>query len=356
MKKLRFKNRGGILYFGLGDKFKSSKLKYNNVNKNIIKSKFIRGEIGEDLEVGKVKSYFVNDLIQEVLKDKEKHLKHKSMLAYRSSASNHILPYFANKMVSEIKPITIKSFQDNMIDQGLKKQSIQFARILLKEAFEIAVLSEQIQNNPVSAVSMPRISLSKEKQKPFTMDEIDLILSNAKGELRNFLGISFFTGMRSGEVLGLKWEDIDMQQDTISINKTIAQGTINIPKTKSSARDIEMLDNVKEFFKNQMLETGLKNSYIFLNQKGSFYGTNTLFYRQYQKLLLDLGLEKRALHNTRHTFASMMLNNKIDPLWVSSTLGHESLNITLSIYTHYMPKKEKMSIGFLEKRYKNGTA
>jgi len=75
----------------------------------------------------------------------------------------------------------------------------------------------------------------------------------------------------------------------------------------------------------------------------------------FQKVLTKLGIERRSLHNTRHTFASMMLNNGIEPLWVSHTLGHESLKITLDIYTHYMPKKEKMSIRFLETRYKNGT-
>lgn len=61
------------------------------------------------------------------------------------------------------------------------------------------------------------------------------------------------------------------------------------------------------------------------------------------------------MHNTRHTFASIMLNNKIEPLWVSATLGHKSLDVTLGIYTHFMPRKEKMKIGFLEKRYKTGT-
>jgi len=355
MKKLRFKNRNGILYFGIGDKFKSSKLAYNNVNKNIIKSRYVKGEIDQDLQIQSSLSCFINDLIQKVLDDKAKHLKHKSMIAYKSSASNHIFPYFDNKMVSEIKPIHIKEFQDTMVAQGLKKQSVQFARILLKEAFEIAVLSEQLLNNPVSAVSMPKIKYKKEKYEPFTLDEIDSILSHTQGELRNFLGISFFTGMRSGEVLALQWSDIDFQQETISINKTIAQGVINEPKTRSSEREIEMLDTAKEFFQNQRRETGICNNYVFLNTKANHYSSNDTFYKKYQSVLQELGFEKRPLHNTRHTFASIMLNNAIDPLWVSRTLGHENVQITLSIYTHFMPKKEKISLPFLEKRYKNGT-
>ena len=104
------------------------------------------------------------------------------------------------------------------------------------------------------------------------------------------------------------------------------------------------------------MTTGLQNGLIFTkNDKSSHYANNSLFYNTYREILDEVGLVKRSLHNTRHTFASMMLNNQIDPLWVSSMLGHKNLDITLKVYTHYLPKKEKMVIGFLEKRYKNGT-
>ncbi|WP_345993735.1 tyrosine-type recombinase/integrase [Sulfurimonas sp. HSL-1716] len=355
MKKLRFKNRNGVLYFGVDGKFKSSKMKYNTVNKNILIGKFNRGEIDDELSFCDEKTSFVTDLVSQVVENKSKHLKHKTMIAYRSSYSNHIVPYFKGKTASEIKPLHIKEFQDAMVDRGLKKESVQFARILLKEAFENAVLNEHIQSNPVDAVSMPKIKYKKEKPKPFTLDEIDLILESAKGQLKNFLGISFFTGMRSGELLALTWDDLDFTENTITINKTVAQGIINSAKTRSSERDIEMLDKCREFFKSQRLVTGLKNSYVFLNAKGNHYSSNDYFYGKYQALLESLNIEKRALHNTRHSFASIMLNNKVDTLWVSHTLGHENLQITLSIYTHFMPKKEKMRLHFLEKRYKNGT-
>jgi len=357
MKKLRLKNRDGILYFGIGDKFKSSKLKYTNVNKNIIIGKFKNGELNEALGLQNTSKTvpFILELLDEVLHSKSKVLKHKSMLAYSFVSKSNILPYFQDRLVSNIKPIDIKRWQDKLVEKGLKKQTINTARVLLKEVFELAVISEYMTINPIKMVSMPKIKYTKPKQKPFTLDEIDLILSSSTNQLRNFLGISFFTGMRSGELLALKWEDVDFITETISINKTIAAGIINSPKSDSSERDIEMLDQVKEFFKNQKLESGLKNTYVFLARTGSHFVNNSSYYKAFQKLLVELKLEKRALHNTRHTFASMMLNNSIDPLWVSHTLGHENLQITLNTYTHYMPKKEKMSIGFLEKRYKNGT-
>ena len=356
MKKLRFKNRGGVLYFGLGDKFVSSKLKYTNVNKNIIISKFKQGLLDDELKINAKKNVpTVEELLDQVMKSKSRTLKHKTLLAYNVTCRTKIIPYFKNKLVTQIKPIDIKEFQDYLLDKNLGKGTINLTRVLLKQVFNLAILSEHITLNPIKMVDMPQFRKEKNKQKPFTLDEIDMILEHTKGQIRNFLGIAFFTGARSGEILALKWEDIDFVTDTISINKTIAEGYINSPKTNSSYREIEMLPEVKKFLKAQQLETGLKDSFVFLNRRDEFYGSNTHFYDHFQRTLKHLKLERRSLHNTRHTFASMMLNNGIDPLWVSNTLGHENLNITLSIYTHYMPKKQKMVIDFLEKRYKNGT-
>ncbi len=356
MKKLRFKNRGGILYFGFGDKLKSSKLKYTNINKNIIIGKFKNGLLDDELDINQTAhAPTIEKLLKEVMSSKSKVLKHKTLLAYKVTCKTKIIPYFKDKLVTEIKPIDIKKFQDSLVDIGLGKGTINLTRVLLKQVFNLAILSELITLNPIKMVDMPKIKQNKVKQKPFTLDEIDLILASLKGAIKNFIGVAFFTGMRSGEILALKWEDIDFITDTISINKTIAEGYINSPKTASSFRDIEILPQAKEFLKAQQLETGLKSDFVFLNKHNSYYGSNTHFYNHFQKVLKKVGLEKRSLHNTRHTFASMMLNNGIDPLWVSNTLGHENLNITLSIYTHYMPKKQKMVINFLEKRYKNGT-
>lgn len=355
MQKLRFKNRGGILYFGFGDKFKSSKLKYSTINKNIIIGKFKSGNLAEDLSFVSAYAPLITTLLEEVMSEKENSLKHNSILSYRTACNTSIIPYFKNKFVSDVKPIDIKLFQDSMLKRGLKRQSISTVRVLMKEIFDLAIIREYTTVNPIKMVGMPKMRAVVEKPKPFTLDEIDLILKSTEGSLRNFLGISFFTGMRSGEILALRWDDIDFTNDTITISNTVASGVINSAKTQSSIREIEMLSEARKYFKSQQLFTGLRNEFVFMNKSNTFHENNKHFYALYQRALKKLGIELRNLHNTRHTFASVMLNNKVDPLWVSSMLGHESLNITLKIYTHYMPKKEKMSIEFLEKRYKNGT-
>jgi len=358
MRKLRFKNRNGILYFGYGDRFISSKLKFNNINKNIIKNRVANGELNEALKIGtnREKVPLITDILREVMSEKSVRLKHKTMLAYKSAATDKIIPYFKDKLVSEVKPIDIKRFQDTLVSRNLGASSINLCRVLLLEVFDIAVLSEHILANPVRMVRKPTIKKEPKKIKTFTLDEIDILLNNTKGSIRNFLGISFFTGMRSGELLALKWEDVNFETETISITKTIANGIINSPKTISSNRDIEMIEKAKEFFKAQRRETGLKNSFVFLSKLNNYYNTNHSFYVNFKKIQKELNFKEiKSLHATRHTFASIMINNGIDTMWVSNTLGHENVQITLKIYAHFMPKREKMSIKFLEKRYKNGT-
>ena len=134
MKKLKFKNRDGILYFGAGKIWRSSKLKYTSINKNILQGRFNRGEL--DSELGIESNYnvpTVTKLLEDVISSKAKVLKHKSMLAYRMTCKTHIIPYFKEKYVTQVKPIDIKKFQDSLVEKGLKKQTLVFARVLLKE-------------------------------------------------------------------------------------------------------------------------------------------------------------------------------------------------------------------------------
>lgn len=362
MKKLRFKNRNEKLYYGFDGVFKSSGLKYTTVNRNIILNQFNNGLLDEKLGIktlGIVKEIpKVTDLIDEILEQKDKQLKPTSYRVYDSIYRNNIIPYFTDILINEIKPLDIKKWQIKLIKKGLKKDSCNIARGLLICAFDEAILQEYITINPVNMVKlqMPKVEEIEIGIEPFTLNEIDLILSDKVNmQVRNFLAISFFTGARSGEIVGLKWDDIDMNTKTISIKRTVTNGFEHKPKTKSSQRVIDIISQLESYIKSQKMLTGLKNSYVFLNPKNKRFNSNQYFHINFKKLQSKLNIKYRTLHNTRHTFASIMLNNKVETLWVSSMLGHKNLNITLGIYTHFMPKDEAIKIDFLENRYKNGT-
>ena len=155
MKKLRFKNRNGILYFGVGDKFKSSKLKYSNVNKNIIISKFKNGALNEDLEVIQIKSPTVESYLERVILEKKKNVRQSTLKAYKSSFTR-ISKYFDGKMTKEVKPIHIKNFLESIADDKEARTLLSRVKFLLKEIFDLSVLNEDIVSNPVNVVRSPK--------------------------------------------------------------------------------------------------------------------------------------------------------------------------------------------------------
>ena len=166
---------------------------------------------------------------------------------------------------------------------------------------------------------------------PFSLEEIKLILQNAQGELKNFLSVGFFTGMRTGEILALRFENIDFANNKIYVCQSMEQNG-NITSTKThSARYIDMLEPAREALINQSKG---KNKFVFeLSLKK--------LRKQYYDLLESCNLARRTLYQTRHSFATLMLSNNEEPLWVSAMLGHKSLHTTFTHYVKYIPQTKK---------------
>ena len=187
-----------------------------------------------------------------------------------------------------------------------------------------------------------------EESKPFTEDEVKLLLTNCKNQvLKNYLQIAFFTGCRTGEILALKWSDVDLSNGKISINKTINKFDITSPKTRSSIREIDILPLVKEALKSQKSING-KSEFVFCS-KDDFSKLYFTLQKEWKRLLNEVGLEYRTLYHTRHTFSSIMLSHNENLLWVSKRmLGHSNANMTLKIYAHYVETQGEQHGAFLK--------
>ena len=158
------------------------------------------------------------------------------------------------------------------------------------------------------------------------------------------------TGARSGELIGLKWEDVDFSNLEISIQRSIKEGIISTPKIENSTRVIDILDSLLPYLKAQYEITGQFNSYIFLNQQNEhFYDIKRIRNTHWKKDLIKANLEYRPIYHTRHSFASLMLSNNEDILWVSNMLGHTDSTMTLSKYSRYIKRDKKKRGVFLDK-------
>lgn len=266
-----------------------------------------------------------------------------------------ILPYFGSRKINLIQPSEIKEWQ-NTLAKRLSISSIKKYRGVLNHIFDDAWREGIVSENPVLKVKLPKNSNAKvfrTEMLPFSENEIDLILKNAKGQFRWFLQFSIFSGIRPGEAVALDWSDVCINTKTIKVSKTTKRSgdggyVIGKPKTTASNRSIDMLPQVEEALRAQFLETGLKNGKVFLNRLGKAWHSPDFLNVRFKLLLKKIGITQRNIYNTRHTFASQMLAKKIDLGWISKTMGHSNIQITLQKYVKFVPKNENEREAFLK--------
>lgn len=338
---MKLYNRNGILYIYLNGVRKSSRLKDTQENRRLLINHHKNDEFYKNFNV-QTKDKTIIDFCEEVLDEKEKKLQPTTILTYQIQFRKHILPFFNKKYMHEVTPIMLKNWYSTFKNKSSLATCVS---AILKPAFENAIVEGYIKTSPF-IVSFPTLKSDYEIN-PFNLEEIKLILNNADGWFRNFLGIAFFTGARTGEILALKWKNIDFLNKKISINETRTIGLTKRPKTKSSIRTIDMISQCEIFLREQHTLTGI-SEHVFLNSRGKLcYGAHTLR-NSWVKLLQELKLKHRGIYQTRHSFASNMLSNKENPLWVSQMLGHKSLTTTLDIYTKYLKRETEAKKTFLD--------
>ncbi|WP_120850843.1 tyrosine-type recombinase/integrase [Helicobacter pylori] len=225
-----------------------------------------------------------------------------------------------------------------------KKNTIHNLNANLKSFLEFCEQEGFMQKSPYFSVTLKNAKEAKAIE-PFSLEEVKTIIENTENiRLKAFLMVAFFTGMRTGEQLALTWEDIDFNEKTITINKSLNElGQITTPKNKPSIREIDLLEPVEKILK-ELKESEPNKKFVFI----SVPKRSTMFQRAFRSLLKALNLKDRKLYTTRHTFASLMLSQGEEAMWVSKTLGHKDLNTTYKTYSHFIPQQEKERANFIK--------
>ncbi|MDD2896919.1 MAG: tyrosine-type recombinase/integrase [Aliarcobacter sp.] len=332
---MTFYARNGILYIRLGSKRVSTKLVDTPKNRKLVESYNKNGEFFDKFGLT-TKIPTVLEYAEQILLEKEKTLKNSTMVCYYSVFNTKVIPFFKGKLVTDIKAIDISNFYKLFKDRGSRAISC----VILKQVFERSIIEDFIKYSPL-VVSYPRIKSTYEKN-PFSLDEVNLILST-ESKIKNLLGVAFTTGLRGGEIIGLRWEDIDFLNNKISVNRTIKYGIEQTPKTKGSLAVIDLPIESKIYFQKQLKLTGLKKSYVFLNDGKRFNSLSTISYH-FGNLLKELNLKHRGIHQTRHTFASLKLSYGERLEWVSYMLRHDSPALTQNVYFKYIPRIEEKRV------------
>lgn len=272
---------------------------------------------------------------------------------YKWIIDSHIIPGIGMITMDKITTLDIQKFLNKKKVDGLSSEYIKKMYNILHGSFEKAVVWGLIQKNIVSAAEPPR-SESKDIN-TWNIEQASSFLEHTKGEFFHIAYvIAIYTGMRKGEILGLRWKDIDMEASRLSIRQTIYRTRVGLifqePKTKSSKRVVALPDIVIQSLKKQKHEQNkwkiqlgpafLDHDLVVTNYEGKPVDPRNLT-RHFTKMIKECELPKIRFHDLRHTHATIMLQLGEHPKVVSERLGHSRVAITMDTYSHVTPDMQK---------------
>ncbi len=291
----------------------------------------------KNITIAQVKESFFNQKIG---------LKEES-LRFMRLRFNTILKLMNIKESSKVSKITKESVTNyhNNAFKKYKKNTLISLNALLKSFLEFCEQEGHTDKSPYYAITLKNAQEAKAID-PFNLEEVKTLIGNAPSlRLKAFLAVAFFTGLMTGEQLALLWSDVDFKNKKIKIDKSLnLSDVITSPKNKPSIREVDLLEPVEKILKELKASEPTNKKMIFLNIPKRTQDFQLMF----KKLLESLNLKDRKLYTTRHTFASLMLSQGEEAMWVSKTLGHKDLNTTYRTYSHYIPQQEKERAKFLK--------
>jgi len=289
--------------------------------------------------------------------------------SYEMVVRVHIKPYIGNVFLKDLKPENLQAMYNDKLSHGrtddkggLSTRTVRYMHMIMHEALKQALKNNLVSRNIAEATTPPK--LVKREMRVLSKEEQNKFLDVLEGER---LGPAFLidigTGLRRGELLTLRWSDIDFGERVIRVSHSLSrvrtfeedsntksQLVFQQPKTKSGRRSIPMLDNVYEALKEHKVAQEEEKKFL-----GSAYQDNGLvfctelgkpieprnFNRKFYELLDKAGIEDANLHCLRHTFATRGLELGMNPKVMQELMGHSSIMLFMDTYAHVLPDLKK---------------
>lgn len=301
-------------------------------------------------------------------------LKQSTYLSYESYIRVHLKPALGNLQLRDLTPRLLQQYYNYKAEEeGLSPKTIININLFLHKALSYAVTEGYIPSNPAASINLSRGT--KPQIEILTRDEqAQLIRASYQHRYGVFVRLVLFTGLRLGELLGLRWEDIDMQSNLLHVRRTLnrlnkikpspgeptTEIVIQPPKSQNSIRSIPLLPaviqdlmNWKSIQRNDQVMMGEQyrdSGMIVTNPSGGFIEPRT-FKDQYDQILALAGLRHFTFHALRHTFASRAMEQGMDAKTVSVLLGHASVSFTMDTYAHVLTDYKRESMALMEDLY-----
>ena len=253
----------------------------------------------------------------------------------------YLLPEFGTRPIHLIKKTDVLAFRSSLakVTYGKANKHLSAARInsimvplgmILKEAAKRYKFDNPYDD--IKSLKEPKTDIQ-----PFTLEEVWKFINGVRADYRNYYLVRFFTGMRTSEIDGLTWENIDFNRREIVIKQALVKGKMVPPKTQESYRAIQMSPWVFDALKDQQAITYKRSEYVFCAHTGSPLDYNNINKQVWHPTLRLLGLKTRNAYQTRHTAATLWLAAGESPEWIASQMGHSTTKMLFNTYSRYVP-------------------
>ena len=295
---------------------------------------------------------------------------------YSGSLKAYILPIFGNVLLSELTADNLQKHFNRLLETGradgtgLSTSTVRGTRRYLSMCIDDAVKSGLVSSNVVRLTKAPK--LNKKEIAVLSKEEIARLINVAKEIEHPFMSVvmpqiislTVHTGMRQGEVFGLKWDDIDFEKSCLFIRRSLAhvigKGAIfQAPKTKNSVRrillmpeDVKNLRAYKKWQENYSEELGdlfAGHDLVFTSPFGEPMSPTNFSRRYFKPLLKKCNISSDfTFHGLRHTHATLLLRQGVNPKIVQERLGHSSIKVTMDTYSHVLPDMQRQAVDALQ--------
>lgn len=316
--------------------------------------------INEHSDIEQATNMIVDAWFEYWIDVKRKTVRPNTVRNYTERYYKNIQKVIGKKILTAIKPIHCQKIFMNMADEGYRTTTIYQTRITLYNMLEFAKENEVILSNPCKKSVKSDMGKPSQKKKALTIEEQKKFLKQAKGQsYENQYKFILQTGLRTGELVGLKWEDVDFENKTVKIQRSmeyrysVGAWRTGEPKSKSGYRTIPLTDEaIRILLAQKEKNSKIKfiseewSEYIFLCRKGEPV-KNSTYDTALFKICEKAGINKFSMHVLRHTFATRCIEGGIMPKTLQKILGHSNIGITMNLYVHITDEEKQKEINMV---------
>lgn len=275
---------------------------------------------------------------------------------YRGYIDNHVKPSIGKIPLNKLSSLDLQKLYKRLLTggrveriesksqpKGLSAKTVRNMNQVISSAMNLAIDQKLIATNPTDGCALPK--LEHKEMKTLSAEQLAVLLREARERgVFELYYIELATGLRRGELLGLKWEDIDLEGGTIQVRRQIARidgEVVEAPlKTKNSYRSVSIRQDAVELLREQRRKTN--SQYVFPSPTGDPISPDSVLHMLH-RVLKRAGLPKIRFYDMRHTFATVALQNGVDIKTVSRMLGHYSAGFTLDTYAHVTTQAQRQA-------------